>query len=61
VGANAVVLQSFPPYSVVFGNPARVIRQFDPAKNAWVIGSVQSKPTADATKKVKPDPVSGGY
>jgi acetyltransferase-like isoleucine patch superfamily enzyme len=61
VGANAVVLQSFPPYSVVFGNPARVIRQFDPAKNAWVIGSVHSTPPTDATKKVKPDPAPDGY
>jgi acetyltransferase-like isoleucine patch superfamily enzyme len=51
VGANAVVLQSCPPYSVVFGNPARVIRQFDPAKNAWVVGSVHSAPTTEAPKK----------
>lgn len=37
VGANAVVTRSFPPYSVIFGNPARVIRQFDPVKNKWVL------------------------
>lgn len=39
VGANAVVTRSFPPYSVILGNPARVIRQFDPAKKAWVLRS----------------------
>jgi acetyltransferase-like isoleucine patch superfamily enzyme len=39
VGANAVVTRSFPPYSVIFGNPAKVIRQFDPVKNAWVLRS----------------------
>jgi len=45
VAVNAVVTRSFPPYSVIFGNPARVIRHFDPAKNAWVLGSVQSAET----------------
>jgi len=37
VAANAVVTRSFPPYSVIFGNPARVIRQFNPLKNKWVL------------------------
>jgi acetyltransferase-like isoleucine patch superfamily enzyme len=40
VAAKAVVTRSFPPHSVVFGNPARVIKQFDPVKNTWVLGSV---------------------
>ena len=39
VAANAVVTRSFPPYSVIFGNPARVIKQFDPVKNKWVLKS----------------------
>lgn len=39
VGANSVVLRSIPPYSVVFGAPARIIRRFDPVKEKWVIGS----------------------
>jgi acetyltransferase-like isoleucine patch superfamily enzyme len=43
VGANAVITRSFPPYSVIFGNPARVIRQFDPLRNAWVLKSFYSK------------------
>ena len=55
VAANALVTSSCPPYSVIVGNPGRVIRQFDPAKNEWVIGSVRSAPTTDATKKEKPD------
>jgi acetyltransferase-like isoleucine patch superfamily enzyme len=31
VGAKSVVTQSVPPFTVVAGNPARVIRQLDPA------------------------------
>ncbi len=40
VAAKAVVTRSFPPHSVIFGNPARVIKQFDPARNIWVLGSI---------------------
>jgi acetyltransferase-like isoleucine patch superfamily enzyme len=36
IGANSVVTQSVPPYSIVVGSPARVIRQFDPASGNWV-------------------------
>jgi len=40
VAAKAVVTRSFPPHSVIFGNPGRVIKQFDPARNIWVLGSI---------------------
>jgi len=46
VAANALVTRSFPAYSVIAGNPARVVKQFDPAKNAWVMGSVRATETA---------------
>jgi acetyltransferase-like isoleucine patch superfamily enzyme len=42
VAANAVVTRSFPAYSVLVGNPAKVIRQFDPARGVWVMGSAQT-------------------
>jgi len=35
VSANALVTRSFPPNSVIVGNPARLAKQFNPAKGAW--------------------------
>jgi len=42
VGANSVVLRSCPPYSVVFGNPAKVIRFYNVADKRWTLGSRDS-------------------
>jgi acetyltransferase-like isoleucine patch superfamily enzyme len=36
VGANAVVLTDVPPFSVIVGNPGRIVKMFDPVKNAWI-------------------------
>jgi acetyltransferase-like isoleucine patch superfamily enzyme len=40
VSANSVVTRSIPDYSVVFGMPAMVIRQYDPEARAWRMGPV---------------------
>jgi len=39
VAANALVTRSFPPNSVIVGNPARLARHFDPTKGTWVGGA----------------------
>jgi len=36
VGANSVVMKSFPAYSVLMGNPAKIVRQYNPEKAVWV-------------------------
>jgi acetyltransferase-like isoleucine patch superfamily enzyme len=41
VGAYAVVTESCPPYSIVVGNPARVVRQFDPTSQSWAAPKCQ--------------------
>jgi len=35
VGEGAVVVEDVPPHTVVYGNPARVVRAFDPTTNTW--------------------------
>jgi len=38
IAINSVVTRSIPDYSVVFGSPATIIRQYDPETRAWRIG-----------------------
>lgn len=43
VAANSTVTRSIPDYSVVFGSPAAVIRQYDPEKRIWRMRQTGSK------------------
>jgi len=45
VGLNSMVLRSIPDYSVVFGSPATIIRQYDPETRTWLIGSKRNRNT----------------
>jgi acetyltransferase-like isoleucine patch superfamily enzyme len=36
VGANSVVTRSVPPFSVVAGNPAKLVRRYDPDVGKWI-------------------------
>jgi tetrahydrodipicolinate N-succinyltransferase len=36
IGAGSVVKGTIPPFSVVVGNPARVIKRFDPFRREWI-------------------------
>jgi acetyltransferase-like isoleucine patch superfamily enzyme len=47
VAANSVVTRSIPDYSVVFGVPATIIRQYDPEIRAWRMGQVREVGTAN--------------
>lgn len=38
VGSNSVIRKSIPPYSVVAGNPAWVIKHFNTSTQKWVMG-----------------------
>ena len=39
VAANSVVTRSAPANSLLSGNPARIVKQFDPTRGVWVLGS----------------------
>lgn len=53
VAANSVVTRSIPDYSVVFGMPASIIRQYDPDTEVWRMGPLRGTGSADREDIVK--------
>ncbi len=45
VGFHSMVTRSIPDYSVVFGSPATIIRQYDPETRAWRVGPKRNRDT----------------
>ena len=39
VAAGSIVTKNVPPYTVVAGNPAKVVKQFNPETNSWMRNS----------------------
>jgi acetyltransferase-like isoleucine patch superfamily enzyme len=56
VGANSVITRSIPPFSVVAGDPTRIVKQYDFFERKWVLGCVRPR-AGDRQDTV---PVAGG-
>jgi acetyltransferase-like isoleucine patch superfamily enzyme len=41
IGANCLITQSVPSYSIVIGNPPSIVRQYDPSKGKWILGGIR--------------------
>lgn len=58
VGANCVVTRSIPPFSVVVGNPARIVKRYDPAMRKWVSPEVDQEAAMRISKSSSGRPAS---
>ena len=54
IGANTVVMQSIPDYSVAFGNPATIIKHYDQATRKWRIGASRRAATRISSTSGRP-------
>jgi len=48
VGAMSLLNRDIPPFSLVVGSPARILKRFDPRKRAWVQADLLSEHSANA-------------
>jgi hypothetical protein len=40
-----VLTRGAPPYSVISGNPAKFVKQFEPIERVWAMGAIHSADT----------------
>lgn len=59
VGAGAVVTADVPPNSVAVGNPARVVRHWDPRRGRWVATGSRSRRRARKARRSDQDSAHG--
>jgi acetyltransferase-like isoleucine patch superfamily enzyme len=59
VAANSMVMRSIPPYSVVAGFPATIIRQYDPETGTWRMGGNKGRAARNA-QSGSPRPEANG-
>jgi acetyltransferase-like isoleucine patch superfamily enzyme len=55
IAVNSVVMRSIPPYSLVFGAPATIIKQYDPETRAWHIGPNKNRATRSQAASLPTD------
>jgi len=48
ISANSVVMQDIPDYSVAFGAPAKIIRQYEAKSKTWRVGRLKNEGLRDA-------------
>ena len=36
IGANSIVTRDVPEYSIAVGNPAQIIKKYDPEQQTWI-------------------------
>lgn len=57
VAANSVVMRSVPDYSVVMGDPATIIRQYDPATRKWRLGGREGRAVRNGERLLEPSTI----
>jgi acetyltransferase-like isoleucine patch superfamily enzyme len=60
VGARSVVTSDVPPYTIVAGNPARVIRQLDPVESAQALAAAMNNELSRTFHRDPREPASSG-